>query len=126
MYKMINSADVQVNVFESLSEVARYLMRNQLYNIIHDGESFEIADDNDNRVVRFWHNEKENYTVATGDGYLYEIEASESGPNWTMKMDNGNNLALPIADRANPMPFEAVLAVLGIYRGFNYFKEKRI
>lgn len=126
MYKMINSADIQVNEFETLADVARYLFRNSLHNIIYDGESFEITDYADNRVARFWNNGKGNYTIATGDGYLYEIEESKCSANWTMEMDNGNCLALPIANEANPIPFESVLAVIGIYRGFNYFKEKRI
>lgn len=125
MYHMINSSDIEVRTFDTLRDVSLYLFENKLGNIIYEGEKFELTDEDNERVAIFWHNKRNNYSVATGDGYLYDLTEDRYGSGWIVSMDNGNCLALPLSNESHPIPFEAVLAILGLYRGFNYYKGER-
>lgn len=114
-YFMVNTFDKAVTSFKTLKEVTDWLREISLFHEIDEFQHFEIQKDF-TELVRFYRNGNGTYSISTRDGYLYHVQEEEFGPLFEVQMDNGNLRAIPLGK----MTWEAVLAVIGLYRGHCY------
>jgi len=118
-YYMVNRFDKSLTSFKTLKEVAEWMKGIALHNEIERYQHFEIQEDF-TELFRFRRTWEDTYQISTPDGYLFNVSEEEFGPLYEVSMSNGALSPLPLGK----MSWEAVLAVIGLYKGFCYRRAK--
>lgn len=118
-YYMVNRFDKSLTSFKTLKEAAEWMKGISLHNEIDRYQHFEIQEDF-KELFRFRRTWEDTYQIYTSEGYLFNVTEEEFGPLYEVSMSNGALSPLPLGR----MSWEAVLAVIGLYKGFQYRRAK--